>query len=161
MRDLAFFDIDGVLANDTHRVDHALATPRRWSQYFAPSALAADGVWEQGRELLNQHASEGWLICYMTGRREDLRWVTQAWLSRHGFPVGALYMRPMKVKVPLARFKADLMERMVRVADGARVVLYDDDPEVIRVVQERLGEEVAVHCTWHVKQTALVKSALT
>lgn len=157
MSKIAFFDIDGVLANETHRVDHALN--QRWTEYFRPEALAADAVWEQGREALAEAQADGWTIAYMTGRREDLRAVTANWLHENGFPPGTLVMRPMDVKVPLAILKADTLERIVASEKFLSVMLYDDDPEVVRIVRERLGEDFATHCTWHVKQSALVKAA--
>lgn len=154
----AFFDIDGVLANDEHRVEHALA--RRWLSYFAPATVAADPVWPQGREALEAAQAAGQTIAYLTGRREELRPVTQTWLDTHGFPEGVLHMRPLAVHVPLANLKANLLAALVEQDPTLSVVLHDDDPEVVRLVRERLGFDAAVHCTWHVKRKALVRAAI-
>lgn len=156
-REIAFFDLDGVLANDSHRVDHALA--HRWAEYFDPKAVAADPVWPQGVAAVAAAQERGAEIFYMTGRRETLRFVTEPWLERNGFPKGMLFMRPLGVSTRLAELKAQMLESYQDLYPSVRVVLYDDDPEVVRVVQERLGSEAAVHCTWHIKQKALVRTA--
>lgn len=155
---VAFFDIDGVLADDSHRVEHALA--KRWDSYFLLSAVAADTVWPQGRQALEQAQAEGWEIAYLTGRREDLRATTANWLLLNHFPAGILHMRPCGVKKPLANLKADILTSIHAVSEKTQLVLYDDDPEVIRLVRSLLGVHSAVHCTWHIKQQALVRTAV-
>lgn len=154
---LALFDIDGVLANDTHRVHHALAW--RWTEYFKPETVAADPVWEQGRAAIAAEQEAGACIAYLTGRREDLRPVTAQWLEEKMFPNGVLFMRPMNVHKPLAILKAEIIGSLIDSGQYVSVVLYDDDPEVVRVARSRFGEDVAVHCTWHVKQKALIRKA--
>lgn len=154
---LALFDIDGVLANDTHRVEFALA--REWDDYFRHDRVEADEVWPEGRDALDAEVARGDALAYLTGRREDLRTVTEKWLAEHNFPQAPLYMRPINVKVPLANLKTDVISQILATGVYSSVVLYDDDPEVIRLVRETLGEDAGVHCTWHVKQKALVKEA--
>lgn len=155
---IAFFDIDGVLANDTHRVEHALA--KEWDLYFKPRSVAADPVWPQGRAALEAAQADGWEIAYLTGRRDDLRPTTADWLARNQFPAGILHMRPFGTKKPLANLKADILTDILAVSEKAQLVLYDDDPEVVRLVRSVLGEQAAVHCTWHIKQQALVRTAI-
>lgn len=153
----AHIDIDGVLANDKHRVGHALE--KRWAEYFKPELLLQDAAWEEGRELIRSLQAAGRPFVYNTGRREDLRAVTSQWLEINGFPPALLYMRPVGVRTPLPILKADLLERLQAVAGPRSLVLYDDDPEVIKQVKARLGEESAVHCTWSIKEEALIKRA--
>ena len=154
---IAFFDIDGVLADDTHRVEFALV--KKWNDYFNIDRVKSDGTWDQGKAAVEQAEKDGWTVAYLTGRREDLREVTAQWLSDQGFPDGALYMRPGSVRIPLANLKADFLERVSKTVEDVQVVLYDDDPEVARLVSDRLGADAMMHCTWHVKQKALVKEA--
>lgn len=161
---LALFDIDGTLADDRHRVQYALE--RKWPQYFNKKRLFNDGLWPQGQLALQEKVEDGWEVGYLTGRRADLRWTTMAWLAVYGFPVRddvKLIMRPMPKggeKSPvLSVFKLDIMKSLVASGDYEQVVLFDDDPEVIRLITEELGPEFAVHCTWHIKESALVKTA--
>ena len=155
---IAYFDIDGVLANDTHRVEHA--QNKRWDDYFHPESVAADAVWQQGQDAIYRAQGDGWTIAYMTGRWEALRDVTQAWLDEHGFPAGELVMRPLEVTAPLAVLKAGMLEEITSNPNVEQIVLYDDDPEVVREVHKRLGRSAAIHCTWHIKRAALVAEAI-
>ena len=153
---IAFWDIDGVIANDSNRVHFALE--RKWADYFRPDRMAADTVWEIGRTSLLVAQEMGYTIAYLTGRREDRRTVTQQWLDDNGFPFGKLVMRRFDQHVPLANLKTNYLASLIG-RGYEDVVLFDDDPEVIRLVQETLGVDRARHCTWHVKQKALVKAA--
>ena len=154
---LALFDIDGVLANDQHRVQHAL--DRKWPAYFDPKAMAADPVWEQGRSAVEDARAKGYTIGYMTGRRDDRRTLTEDWLAENRFPFGRVIMREFGEHEPLANLKTKKIQKLVSQNQFSHVVLFDDDPEVIRLVHEQVGVDNAVHCTWHVKEKALVKMA--
>ena len=159
---LALLDIDGVLANDTHRVDHAIN--RRWVSYFDPKTVAADTVWEQGKDLAQRLVEEGWVVAYLTGRRAVLRLTTESWLDGHGFPIGRLIMRETAWQSdtqnkPLAVFKVETMKNLLVRPDIEELVLFDDDPEVIRHVQDEIGFIYAVGCYWNTKPKALIKKA--
>lgn len=154
---LALLDIDGVLANDSARLHHALA--RDYSAYFAKAAMSADVMHTEGLALAEKLQAEGWTVAYLTGRREDRRVVTEDWLDQHGFPMGRLTMRTPEQGMPLANFKQEYMLKLLVTANYTDVVLFDDDPEVIRFVQETLGAVHGVHCTWQIKEKALIKLA--
>jgi hypothetical protein len=158
-RTLALLDLDGVLANDTHRVKHALH--KEWEQYFDKDKILIDAVWPQGRALADQLlAAPDVEIAYMTGRREDLEAVSTLWLNTHQFPRGKVYTRPFSAAgIPLANFKSNLITSIKARRPDLNVVLYDDDPEVIKQVRKDHGFEAGVHCTWHIKQKALVRRA--
>lgn len=155
MKKIAMFDLDGVLADDRHRVHYALNL--EWFKYFDPANVAADPVWSQGERLLFMMQSLGWEIGYMTGRRESLRKTTTEWLEANGFPEGTLYMRgPGFLHQRLAEVKALWLRDF---QDTSAVVLFDDDPEVVAEVRRQYGYGAARHCTWHIKEKALVKKA--
>lgn len=159
---LALLDIDGVLADERHRVDHAVN--RRWAQYFDPKLVAQDGIWKQGQELAQRLVDEGWTIAYLTGRRSILRPVTERWLDAGLFPLGRLIMRETawnadKQNVPLAEFKVNTIRELQARPDISEIVLYDDDPEVVRHVQDEIGFIYAVGCYWNVKPKSLIKKA--
>jgi FMN phosphatase YigB (HAD superfamily) len=156
---LALLDIDGVLADDRHRGHYA--EQRMWFMYFDSERMAADGIWPQGRRLYQRLRRQGWQIRYLTGRREDRRNITTLWLRASGYEVSHTpSMRATGDPTPLANLKLERVRLLVDSGDYSKVVLFDDDPEVIRLVHERLGVQYAVHCTWHVKKKALVRAAL-
>lgn len=159
MNKLALIDIDGVIADERHRTEHA--KNKEWNRYFHPNNILADGVWQEGKELVERLVEDGWQIAYLTGRREETRPATEKWLDRHKFPFGRLLMRPLpndKPKLPLALFKVDVIQNL---PDDTwdRIVLFDDDPAVIEQVNKDIGEGSAIHCTWHIKPDFLVKKA--
>lgn len=160
--DIAYVDIDGVLADDRHRTAYALK--RQWAEYFNPERVILDGVWAEGAALVRDLRKRGTEVNFMTGRREDLRPVTEQWLKIHGFfdpeTTGTdLHMRPFDDPRRLPMLKADMLSGLQAVEPEETFVLYDDDPEVIRVVGERFGADAVEHCTWHIKPEALVRRA--
>jgi uncharacterized HAD superfamily protein len=157
MTSLALIDIDGVLANDEHRIEFALA--RRYTEYFNEARMGADTPLQGGVDLIARVLDEGDEVQYLTGRREDRRAVTTAWLIRHGFPAAPLHMRSRAETMPLANFKRKRIQEILDSGAYDKVVLYDDDPEVIRIVQEAFGAEFGVHCRWYTKHKDMVKKA--
>lgn len=167
---LALIDLDGVAADDTHRVPFAIA--KQWSDYFDLDRMASDGAWPQAKDLIFNLEQEGWTIAYLTGRRSAMRAVTEAWLSSHGFPWGRVMMRepvwhhegllmetPVWPEARLADFKVNAILDLLRSEQISDVVLFDDDPEVVRTIQEEVGASHAVLCTWSVKPEAMVTLA--
>ncbi len=159
---LALIDIDGVLANDTHRVQNALN--KHWDAYFAPQAVAADALWKEGKALVDGLVEDGWTIAYLTGRRYILRNTTERWLDSHEFPFGRLIMRETqwyqeKEKIRLADFKVEVIRGLLTRSDIDALCLFDDDPEVVEPVQDAIGSQNAVLCTWNIKPKALIQKA--
>lgn len=158
MRVLRLIDIDGVLADDRHREQFSIN--KQYFQYFDKVRMANDSVWPQGKALVEELlADPNNDVAYLTGRREDRRQVTEDWLDLHGFPVRRLVMRSFAQNAPLALFKRDYIQERMTSGIWDLVVLYDDDPEVIRVVQTDIGPESGIHCTWHIKPQKMVKLA--
>lgn len=152
---LAVIDIDGVIADERHRVKHAL--DRDWSTYFG--LMDGDSVWPQGRELYEACAMLGFERAYLTGRREDTRKVTTAWLKRNGFNHKLpLMMRKVEDRTPLADLKAVVTTSLTRLRIYKGIWVYDDDPHVIEKVAKVEGVH-ARHCTWYTKPERLVRKA--
>jgi hypothetical protein len=127
---LAVFDIDGVLADVSHRVHHVRRRPKDWSAFFA--AAHEDPPLPDGVALARRVADERPLL-YLTGRPEHLRRITQGWLDRHGLPAGRLLMRPAGDRRP-ARFMKLERLRVLHEREPVHVVV-DDDPSVVAVLQ--------------------------
>lgn len=160
MSKLALIDIDGLIADDDHRVHFAL--DHKWTDYFDSKRVVKDGLLPEGFDLVNQLADDGWTIAYLTGRRDTLRGTTENWLDFYGFPMGRLTMKTyaQSGSVRLANYKADVIKPLVEDPLYEEVVLFDDDDAVIRHIQETFGENHGVHCSWYVKKKALVKAAV-
>lgn len=158
---LAVFDLDGVVFDDSHRVAFALA--KNWGEYFTPTRVLADPVFDMARTLIRIMQEDGWEIAYLTGRRNDIRPVTEKALDLAGLPMGRLTMRDYpepQGKLRLAEYKVNVLRDLMNTRpDLEDVVLFEDDPEVVRFTQEQLGSSHAMLCDWHIKEPAMVTLA--
>ncbi len=126
----AVFDIDGVLADVSHRLHHLTGRRKHWGRFFA--AAEADTLLDRGRHLL-MDAAQAHAIVYLSGRPERLRRVTQRWLDRHDLPTGALLLRPNGDHRPARLLKLELMGSVA--AHGSVAFVVDDDVEVCRALR--------------------------
>jgi len=127
-RPLAVFDIDGVLADVSHRL-HFLDV-HRWEKFFR--AADADPLLEEGAERLRD-AQLDHDVVYLTGRPERNRGLTQRWLAHHDLPTGPLYMRDDDDLRPARYVKREVLRRLARTREVAFVL--DDDPAVVRMLE--------------------------
>jgi phosphoglycolate phosphatase-like HAD superfamily hydrolase len=130
-RGLVVFDIDGVLADVSHRVHHVERRPKDWAAFFG--AAHADPPLAEGVALAREVADEHSLL-YLTGRPESLRRVTEQWLERHELPPGRLLMRRAGDYRPARVMKLDVV-RALHARETVHAVV-DDDPSVVTVLQE-------------------------
>ena len=114
---IAVFDIDGVLADPTHRQHHVAARPKDWDAFFA--AVGGDDVLEAGRARLRELAVDHEVVL-LSGRPESTRAETEAWLARHGIAVSRLVLRRDADFRPAAQVKAELIVGHRRAGSGGR-----------------------------------------
>lgn len=139
--EVTVFDIDGVLADVSHRLHHIERRPKDWEAFFA--AAGEDPPLPEGVDLARRAAEET-VVAYLTGRPEWLRDVTQQWLDRHGLPAGRLVMRRPGDRRPARQTKLELL-RAVHQRTPVRAMV-EDDPAVVEVLREH-GFAV-LHATW-------------
>lgn len=136
--DVAVFDVDGVLADVTHR-RHLIEGRRRWPEFFA--AAVDDTPLSTGIGLARAAAQKGLQLVYLSGRPEHLRRVTVEWFERHDVPPGDILLRPHRDRSPATDLKLRLLRQLSR---ERRVVFFvDDDTEVVDAV--RAAEPPIVH----------------
>ena len=82
---IAGIDIDGVIADPSHRLHYLDRRPKDWSGFFA--AAGADPLLAAGAVVADL-AAAGHTIVYVSGRPEHLREVTRAWLATTNSPKG-------------------------------------------------------------------------
>jgi phosphoglycolate phosphatase-like HAD superfamily hydrolase len=129
-RPLAVFDIDGVLADVSHRLHHLRARPQRWERFFQTAdrdPLLTEGA-ERLRAALVDHD-----VLYLTGRPERTRRLTERWLARHDLPSGPLVMRDDDDYRPARFMKREVLRGLAVDRDVESVL--DDDPAVVAVLQ--------------------------
>lgn len=129
----AVIDIDGVVADLTHRLHYLDSRPRRrpdWDGFFA--AAGADSLLEEGAEAVHALAADVPII-WLTGRPEHCRDLTASWLAEHGLPAGELQMRPDHDRRPARVFKLGSVRK---IAQRYRIVaILDDDPAVVSALK--------------------------
>lgn len=146
VRPLAVLDIDGVLADVSHRVAHVQRRPKNWAAFFA--AMADDPVLPEGLALANQLAEEHDVV-YLTGRPAAYAQVTRDWLDRHGLPAGPVMHRRDGDRRPARVAKAALLRAILAKASVAVAV---DDDEAVCGAYRRLGVHV-VRADWAPRAT--------
>ncbi|MFG2092158.1 hypothetical protein [Streptomyces sp. NPDC048612] len=140
-RPLAVFDLDGTLADSTHRQHLLQRTPRDWRAFFA--AATEDPPLTEGVALALR-STEDCEVVYLTGRPERCRRDTVAWLARHGLPEGRLWMRPDSDRRPARHTKLEILRRIARDREIRHVV---DDDELVCDACEKAGFRV-VRARW-------------
>jgi len=122
------FDIDGTLADCSHRIHHIEKSPKDWATFF--SAVHLDSPIPHLIGLAQRLSVAGTAIVYVSGRSDQCRNETAIWLDRHSLPFGPLYMRKegdhrdddiIKIEL-LAQLRADGYEPIMAFDDRTRVV---------------------------------------
>jgi hypothetical protein len=135
------FDIDGTVADCSHRQHHVTKAVPDWEVFFASSDI--DGPLAEGVALALTHAADGHLV-WLTGRPERYRPNTIAWLQAQGLPTDNLHMRPDDDMRPAAVFKA---ERLAQIASEREILLVVDDDGLVVAALRDAGWPVQ-HAEW-------------
>jgi hypothetical protein len=126
------FDLDGTLADCTHRLHHIKSTRKNWKAFFA--ACDKDGpiphIVELARHLLKVER-----LVFCSGRSNEVRKETEKWLKDHHLS-GPLYMRSARDKRPDYTVKGELLDRIL--ADGWEPIMaFDDRDQVVKMWRAR------------------------
>lgn len=128
------FDIDGTLADISHRRHLVTTKPTNWPEFQALAHL--DAVHEPiailARSLSREHR-----IILCSGRGEQERPVTEDWLWQNRIPFDALYMRAEKDYRADDVIKKELLDRIL--ADGFEPRLVFDDRSRVVTMWRRRG----------------------
>ncbi len=130
-----------MIADVRHRLHHLEARPKAWGRFFA--AAANDGVHPEGMAIVETLAADH-DIAFVTGRPDDLRTVTEAWLDEHGFAAHQLIMRPRGDRRPAAQAKVELIAELA--ADRRIGIVVDDDLGVLEAA--RTAGYPTFHADW-------------
>jgi hypothetical protein len=127
------FDIDGTLADITHRLPFIQKEPKDWDAFF--DACSED---KPIQHIIN--VAMALCMCapviFVSGRAERCRGKTEAWLMEHLSFDEPLYMRKDGDHRPDNEVKSELLDRLL--ADGHEPQLvFDDRSQVVRMWRER------------------------
>lgn len=142
---VVIFDLDGTLANIDHRLHFVKDGNKNWDAFY--KACPDDEPIEAMIELARMCDDAGHTIVISSGRSENVREETIAWLEKHGVVYSRLFMRPDNCFTPdQALKKAWLDEGLFGPKENILFVVEDRD----RMVQMWRGQGLTVlQCdTW-------------
>lgn len=129
-------DIDGTLADISHRLHHVEKEPKDWKSFF--SEIGGDSLRLDTASIIRQFESAGYSVIFVTARPEDYREATRNFLTEYGF-FSPLFMRRSGDKREDSVVKLDMYNRYFKQYPVHKVI--DDRPKVIRMWREQ-GLEV-------------------
>lgn len=134
------FDLDGTLADLTHRRHFVATKPKNWPAFFA--GVERDTVIEPIAMIARSFAlANRVIIC--SGRPDNLREVTEMWLTKHVWGAqrwlhhSGLYMRKAKDFRADDIVKEELLDRIID--DGFHPQLAFDDRSRVVAMWRRRG----------------------
>lgn len=127
-------DIDGTLADATHRAHFLKEKIPNWDAFFDPQNVFKDPPIDKAKAAVTHLQEQKYGITVITGRVEALRDTTTRWLLEHfGLAVDddSLLMRPMSNMLSAREYKAQQMQQILAglKAVGERSFLFIDDDE--------------------------------
>lgn len=102
MKPLYIFDLDGTLADAEHRIHHISGETKDWRAFFA--ACSDDKPITAAIKTLHALRKGGAEVWVWTGRSDEVRAETVAWLHKHG--VYHAFWNPMRAHEALLMRKA-------------------------------------------------------
>lgn len=124
------FDIDGTIADLSHRLHYIEKKPKDWDGFFSDCHADAPilHVIEMARDLYRA----GKHIVYVSGRSSQCRVETERWLTDNMLPAGPLYMRKAGDHRPDNLIKGELLHQLR--ADGFDPIMaFDDRNQVVEM----------------------------
>lgn len=127
----AIFDIDGTLADASHRLKFLEETPKNWDAFFNPDNMSRDRFLYHTRDLLLLILRNGGRVAFLTGRPERTRRTSTLWLhdylqmnmmDQFIHPLG---MRANDDRRPSHEVKLDLLNNLRSLGLGFDVAFED------------------------------------
>lgn len=135
-QNIVIVDIDGTLADVQHRLRYVKGPGKKdWNKFFRE--MHNDPPVEVVVRWVNNLAPEFTAIL-ITGRPEDYRPQTEAWLKQHGIRYQKLYMRRAGDHRPDTIVKQELLDRVGR----ERVAFVIDDRPPVCDMYRKCGMKV-------------------
>lgn len=131
-------DLDGTLADITHRLMFAHGETKNWGEFFA--RISQDKLREDVADMVAEYARQGFDIIFLSARPDTYKKQTLAWIIHHmegRLPNGFLtiIMRRGNDKRPDVEVKKDLLD--LHFPDKSLIhMVIDDRPSVIRMWRE-------------------------
>jgi uncharacterized HAD superfamily protein len=129
-RKIVLVDIDGTLADVSHRLQFARGPRKDWGRFFA--AMDRDQPINAVIEFVMRLAGKYEIVIF-TGRPEDYRKKTMSWLRRHRVPFSKLLMRPARDHRPDYIVKREMVAKL---GEDRIHFAVDDRPQVCDILRQ-------------------------
>lgn len=125
------FDLDGTLADDSHR-HHHVTQHSDWDAYYA--ACPDDKAIEH-MIILARCIQRHYPIHIVTGRSEAIRAETEAWLMAHGILYEGLHMRKRNDRRKNSEYKQSIV-RLLREEGFEILMAFEDLKPAVRAYRD-------------------------
>ncbi len=132
---LYIFDIDGTLADLSHRLHLIQGETKDWDAFYKASYDDAP-IWEVISIARALH-SAGHIIVYSTGRAEAIRKTTNDWFKKYRVPFGPLFMRKDGDHREDNVVKSELLDNILGVFDQVMGGVFEDRQQVVDMYRAR------------------------
>lgn len=122
------FDIDGTIADGSHRLHHIQKAQKDWDGWYV--GVSEDKPIAHIIDLACALSDAGKIIVYVSGRSDQCRSDTEAWLVKHGLPIGPLFMRKAGDHRNDDVLKVEILAA-VRAAGYEPIMAFDDRDRVV------------------------------
>ena len=149
MTDLYVFDLDGTLADISHRLHHIKGGNKNWDQFFEDCVNDKPIQWtiDLFQTLRSNTSLEYREFLILTGRSEVIWYQTDLWLIENGIMYDYLVMRPEKDHRPDDILKTRLLEEFLRDKSFNVQFIVEDRQKVVNKWRE-LGYHVLQCDAW-------------
>lgn len=137
-------DIDGTLADVEHRVHHVRKTQKDWSAFNQAMGEDQLNIW--CAKLIEAMQKAGYAILFVTGRDDDYREKTEAWMQQHGIYFDKLFMRTAVDFRSDSEVKKEIYLKEIK-NNWDVLFVVDDRLSVVKMWREELGL-VCLQCDW-------------
>jgi phosphoglycolate phosphatase-like HAD superfamily hydrolase len=131
------FDVDGTLADTTHRLHHLTKEPKDWDGFF--NGMENDPPHQEMVDLLNMfflYADHA--IVAVTGRDDSKMQQTYAWFTRNDIPHANIFFRAEGDRRPDHIVKRDILRNQI-LPIYRPILVFDDRPDVVRMWLGSIG----------------------
>ena len=129
---LIVFDIDGTVADVTHRRQFVASKPKNWAAWNA--GMSRDKVHQDIKFIYDSVVAAGARVVFCSGRGDENRAVTEKWLADNGFEFEALFMRREKDYRQDSIVKVELLQQ-IRQWHGEPFIWFDDRQQVVDAIR--------------------------
>jgi FMN phosphatase YigB (HAD superfamily) len=132
-RYIVLFDLDGTLADITHRRHLVESEPKHWREFYA--ACPDDEVNPAVAAAFHAHRAAGSAVWIVSGRSDEVRKETERWLKLNGLEPDWMLMRKAKDHQPDHKLKRSWVDCAAIPIDKVLCV-YDDRSSVVAMWRE-------------------------